>query len=668
MAWAVVAMTVDDRRRRPAPLAAARRLVAAVPAARRSRARTPPTSWVLDLLRRSRSSGGSAAPARRAARGAPGAAPARAPPAPARRPRRQRGARPGGSRLGLAGVAGARAALLGASQLVAAPRRACRPREWLVLAAAARRHRSSGPSARSLLAVAWTLPVGILDRPLAALVAAAPARRPDRRVVSRRPMLFPLVTGALLALRVPFAAIAAVLMLLGAQWYVLFNVLAGRERDPARPRRGGRRLPRLRARARWRTLFLPAVFPFLVTGLVTAAGGAWNASIVAETLVFRGTTLETFGLGSLITRATREANFPLLTAGVLTMSLALVLLNRIVWRRLYRLAETKYSSEPMSAVPRPPRAPIAARPRRRQGRSATRPGASASILEGRRLRGPAGRGRRRPRPVGLREVDAPPDPHRPDPADARDASSSTASPLAGIHPGAAVVFQNFALFPWLTVEENVRVGLTGRPLPRGRGRRSASKTVLVGRRPLGRTSARIPKELSGGMKQRVGIARALVGRPELLCMDEPFSALDVLTAELLRAEVYRLFTDAPTGLSSVLLITHLIEEAVFLGDRIVVLGANPGTVRREIVNTLPHPREYRATRVPQDGRADPRRRHGRPPARRRSRLPAPAARAPRAGPVVPLPPAAVGEMLGLLEILLDHGGEMDLFDVDALTE
>jgi NitT/TauT family transport system permease protein len=94
---------------------------------------------------------------------------------------------------------------------------------------------------------------------------------------------------------------------------------------------------------RIRTLNLPAVFPFLVTGLVTAAGGAWNASIVAETLVFRGSELTTFGLGSLITRATHDGNFPLLAAGVLTMSLALVLLNRTVWRRLYRLASTRYA-------------------------------------------------------------------------------------------------------------------------------------------------------------------------------------------------------------------------------------------------------------------------------------------------------------------------------------
>ncbi|HSB64341.1 MAG TPA: ABC transporter ATP-binding protein, partial [Thermoanaerobaculia bacterium] len=165
-------------------------------------------------------------------------------------------------------------------------------------------------------------------------------------------------------------------------------------------------------------------------------------------------------------------------------------------------------------------------------------------------------------------------------------------PLRGIHPGTAVVFQNFALFPWLTVEENVRVGLNGSPLPPSEAE-SRVRTSLKAVGLEGHERA-FPKELSGGMKQRVGIARALVGRPELLCMDEPFSALDILTAELLRSEVYRLFTERASGLSSVILITHLIEEAVFLGDRIVVMGADPGTVRREIVNSVPHPREYRS--------------------------------------------------------------------------
>jgi len=131
-------------------------------------------------------------------------------------------------------------------------------------------------------------------------------------------------------------------MLLGSQWYILFNVLAGATAMPHDLREAAD-VYGLGGWMRWRTLYLPAVFPHLVTGLITAAGGAWNASIVSEYVRFQGHTLVAPGLGSLITQASESANFPLLAAGVTTMSLALVGLNRTVWRRLYRLADERYS-------------------------------------------------------------------------------------------------------------------------------------------------------------------------------------------------------------------------------------------------------------------------------------------------------------------------------------
>src|SRR5262249_38303085 len=212
--------------------------------------------------------------------------------------------------------------------------------EWGLLAAAlgATFLRTAGAL---VIATLWCVPAGILIgrspvwsrrlQPVVQLVASFPA-----------PMVFPLVTAALLALKVPFSVIAAALMLLGAQWYILFNVLAGSSAIPHDLEEASDTYSVVGPQ-RWRKLFLPSVFPYLLTGLITAAGGAWNASIVAETMTFKGRTLETFGLGSLITRSTQQANLPLLAAGVLTMSAALVLINRTVWRPLYRLAESRYS-------------------------------------------------------------------------------------------------------------------------------------------------------------------------------------------------------------------------------------------------------------------------------------------------------------------------------------
>jgi NitT/TauT family transport system ATP-binding protein len=243
-------------------------------------------------------------------------------------------------------------------------------------------------------------------------------------------------------------------------------------------------------------------------------------------------------------------------------------------------------------------------------------------------------------------------------------------PLEGLHPGSAIVFQSFALYPWLTVRENVAVGLNGRGLRDDEIEARTKRAIdLVG---LEGYENEYPKKLSGGMKQRVGIARALVGGPELLCMDEPFSALDVLTAESLRSEVYRLWAEKEAGLSSVLMITHIIEEAVYLGDRIVIMDKNPGRVRTIIKNDLPHPREYRTPAflklverihdiivgfqlpdVPQEIRATP--------------LPASATQQPPRTKPTPLPRVRVGEITGLLEIIHDHGDAMDLFELDTIT-
>jgi len=235
-------------------------------------------------------------------------------------------------------------------------------------------------------------------------------------------------------------------------------------------------------------------------------------------------------------------------------------------------------------------------------------------------------------------------------------------PLHGLHQGCAIVFQSFALYPWLTVAENVRVGVYRKHLPLDEeGERVHKAIALVG---LDGFEDAYPKEISGGMKQRVGIARALVGGPELLCMDEPFSALDVLTAEALRSEVYGLWSRGAAGLRSLLLITHLIEEAVFLADRILVMAANPGSVKQVVDNTLPHPREYHdpsflelvdeihaaitAIHLPDEQR--------------------PRSATPGTHRLEPLPGALLSEIIGLLEIVHDHGDRIDLFELATLLD
>jgi NitT/TauT family transport system ATP-binding protein len=161
-------------------------------------------------------------------------------------------------------------------------------------------------------------------------------------------------------------------------------------------------------------------------------------------------------------------------------------------------------------------------------------------------------------------------------------------PIAAADVNVSIVFQSFALFPWLTVLENVEAVLKARGLePHERRRRSLKMLDTVG---LDGFQAAYPKELSGGMRQRVGFARALVVEPEVLFMDEPFSALDVLTAETLRTDFLDLWSEGRMPIKGVILVTHNIEEAVLMCDRILVFGSNPGRILSEIKVSLPQPR------------------------------------------------------------------------------
>lgn len=154
--------------------------------------------------------------------------------------------------------------------------------------------------------------------------------------------------------------------------------------------------------------------------------------------------------------------------------------------------------------------------------------------------------------------------------------------------GIAMVFQNFALLPWLTVLQNVELGLEALGIPRPERRSRALKAIdTIG---LDGFESAFPKELSGGMRQRVGFARALVVNPDILIMDEPFSALDVLTADNLRSDLLDLWLEKKTNTNGILFVTHNIQEAAILADRIIVFGSNPGTIRAELEVKLKHPR------------------------------------------------------------------------------
>ncbi|MBL8120580.1 MAG: ABC transporter permease subunit, partial [Anaerolineae bacterium] len=191
-----------------------------------------------------------------------------------------------------------------------------------------------------VIALAWTIPVGVL---IGTNPRAAKLLQPVVQILAAIPAtaLFPVLLVGLMTIPGGNNLAAVMLMLLGTQWYILFNIIAGASSIP-QDLQFTSDLMQLRGWRRWRTLILPALFPYVVTGLITASGGAWNASIVAEYTHFGDSVSRVTGLGALITSATAEGNYGMLLASTLTMIVIVVLINRFFWRRLYHIAETRY--------------------------------------------------------------------------------------------------------------------------------------------------------------------------------------------------------------------------------------------------------------------------------------------------------------------------------------
>lgn len=236
-------------------------------------------------------------------------------------------------------------------------------------------------------------------------------------------------------------------------------------------------------------------------------------------------------------------------------------------------------------------------------------------------------------------------------------------PITGVNPGAAMVFQSFALFPWLTILENVMLGLEGKAMTNEeKEKRSMNILDVVG---LDGFESAFPKELSGGMRQRVGIGRALVSEPDILLMDEAFSALDVLTAENLRRDLLSLWLEKKIPTKSIILVTHGIEEAVYMADRAIILSTRPATVREDLPIPLPRWRDRKSPEflsyvdriyslmtnpnAPGESEKD----------KKTAALPTP-------NPIhetnpTPLPQVSAGALTGFLELLSDLDGKTDLY-------
>ncbi|MGB9665870.1 MAG: nitrate/sulfonate/bicarbonate ABC transporter ATP-binding protein [Candidatus Cryosericum sp.] len=227
--------------------------------------------------------------------------------------------------------------------------------------------------------------------------------------------------------------------------------------------------------------------------------------------------------------------------------------------------------------------------------------------------------------------------------------------MTGLTPGVAMVFQMFALFPWMTVSENIQSVLVPLALPGDEVQNRVTSVIkMVG---LEGFEEAYPREISGGMKQRVGIARALAVKPELLFMDEPFSAIDALTAESLRADLVDIWNEAEGQPASIVMVSHDIKEVVYMADRIVVFSANPGRIRTIVNNKMARPRDYRA----QEFLSTVDYLHDIITSNELPDVPPAVVGTPSQPVYEPLPPVSSGDVVSFVEYLDSHGGQGDVF-------
>ncbi|HWO43288.1 MAG TPA: ATP-binding cassette domain-containing protein [Candidatus Eisenbacteria bacterium] len=232
-------------------------------------------------------------------------------------------------------------------------------------------------------------------------------------------------------------------------------------------------------------------------------------------------------------------------------------------------------------------------------------------------------------------------------------------PLQGVNPHTTIVFQTFALYPWLTVQENVEIALKARGVPPTERRERALKLIdIVG---LDGFESAYPRELSGGMRQKVGFARAMAVEPELLCLDEPFSALDVLSAEALRGELMELWLKRKVPTKAILMVTHNIEEAVLMADRIVIMGKDPGHIITEIAVKLSHPRQRKDAAF----QALVDRVYAAVAGRSKPKDEAMGTQPGQPGETRALPNAQLSALAGLLEKVVEEGGRVDLYRISG---